>query len=102
MACVEWSALSGDDVEAVLSNLLYNAHGRALRIRPSHGDYGIDVLVPTDADPETWDVYQIKKFAQNLTSNQKIQIETSFRRALVGLVRRGVPLNDWYLVTPLD
>jgi hypothetical protein len=102
MVRVEWSALSGDDVEAVLSNLLYNAHPRALRIRPSQGDYGIDVIVPTETGPQTWDVYQIKKFAQNLTANQKGQIERSFRRVLVGLVRRGVPLNDWYLVTPLD
>jgi hypothetical protein len=102
VARVEWSALSGDDVEAVLSNLLYNVYERALRVRPSQGDYGIDVLVPTDERPEKWDVYQIKKFAQNLTANQKSQIEDSFGRVLVGLVRRGVPLNDWYLVMPLD
>lgn len=102
MARVEWSALSGDEVEAVLSNLLYNAHDRALRIRPSQGDFGIDVIVPNQINPKTWDVYQIKKFAHNLTSSQKGQIEASFRRILMGLVRRDVPLNNWYLVTPLD
>jgi len=32
MGRVEWSALSGDEVEAVLSNLLYNA--------PMSGRYG--------------------------------------------------------------
>jgi len=102
MGRVEWSALSGDEIEAVLSNLLYNAYERALRIRPSQGDFGIDVIVPAGSDPETWDVYQIKKFAQNLTTNQTAQIEASFRRILVALVRRGVPLRNWYLVTPLD
>jgi hypothetical protein len=102
MARVEWSALSGDEVETVLSNLLYNAHEQAVRIRPAQGDYGIDVIVPAAADPEKWDVYQVKKFALNLDASQKRQIEASFRRVLVALVRRGVPLSDWYLVTPLD
>jgi hypothetical protein len=102
MTRVEWSALSGDDVEAVLSNLIYNRHSRALRIRPSQGDYGIDVIVPTETTPETWDVYQIKKFALNLTTGQKTQIKDSFKRILLALVRRDVPLNNWYLVTPLD
>ena len=100
MARAEWSALSGDEVETVLSNLLYNSDERAVRVRPSQGDYGIDVIVPAAADPQKWDVYQIKKFAQKLDTNQKGQIEKSFRRVLVALVRRGVPLNDWYLVTP--
>ena len=45
---------------------------------------------------------QIKKFATNLDSSQKRQIEDSFQRVLVGLVRRGIPLADWYLVMPLD
>jgi hypothetical protein len=102
MARVEWSALSGDEVETILSNLLYNRDGRMLRIRPDQGDYGIDVVVPSEADPKKWDVYQIKKFAQNLNANQKSQINKSFRRVLVALVRRGFPLSDWYLVIPLD
>ena len=38
------------------------------------------------------------------TSNlvKKLQIVDSFARALVGMLRRGVPINDWYLVLPLD
>ena len=60
------------------------------------------MIVPANADPEKWDVYQVKKFALNLDASQKNQIEASFRRVLVALVRRDVPLNDWYLVTPLD
>jgi hypothetical protein len=102
VARVEWSALSGSEVESLLANLIYNYDGRAIRIRPSQGDYGIDILIPTTADPEKWDVYQVKKFAQNLTADQKSQIVTSFGRVLLGMVRRNVPLNDWYLVLPLD
>ncbi|WP_327097126.1 hypothetical protein OIE68_45935 [Nocardia vinacea] len=103
MARVPWAALSGEDVEAVVANLLYNEHQRAWRIRPSQGDYGIDVIVPRDVGGSTvWDVYQIKKFALNLDDSQKRQVEKSFRRLMIGLVRRGFPLGDWYLVMPLD
>lgn len=102
MARVEWAALSGDEVEAVLSNLLYNDNPRAVRVRPSQGDYGIDVLVPHDSSTQVRDVYQIKKFATNLTANQKTQIEISFKRVLIGFVRKDVPLGDWYLAMPLN
>lgn len=102
MARVEWSALSGDEVEAVVSNLLYHEHPRAVRVRPAQGDYGIDVLVPNESMDTVRDVYQIKKFALNLTGSQKSQIEKSFRRVLVGLVRENVSLGDWYLALPLD
>jgi hypothetical protein len=102
MGRVEWLALGGDEVETQLANLIYNDDGRAIRIRPSQGDYGIDIIIPTAANPEKWDVYQVKKFARNLTSGQKAQIVESFGRVLVGLLRRKVPLNNWYLVLPLD
>ena len=101
MTLVEWTALGGDQVETLLANLIYNHEGRALRVRPSQGDYGLDIIIPA-ANPEKWDVYQVKKFATNLTASQKGQIEKSFRSVLVGMVRRGVPLNDWYLTLPLD
>lgn len=103
MARVPWAALGGDEVEAVVANLLYNEHRRAWRIRPSQGDYGIDVVVPRDVGGSVvWDVYQIKKFALNLDDSQKRKIEQSFRRLMIGLVRKGLPLGDWYLVMPLD
>jgi len=102
MTRIEWAALSGDEVETVVSMLIFNLHPRATRIRPSRGDFGIDVLVPHPQDASFADVYQIKKFATNLDASQKRQIEDSFQRVLVGLIRRGIPLADWYLVMPLD
>lgn len=102
MARVEWAALSGDEVEAVTTNLLYNDHPTSIRIRPSQGDFGIDLAVPRDTDAKVWDIYQIKKFAVNLTDGQKQQIEKSLQRLMIGLVRRGIPVGDWYLVMPLD
>ncbi|MFF9604897.1 hypothetical protein ACF1GY_21845 [Streptomyces sp. NPDC014684] len=102
MARVPWAALSGDEVEAVVANLIYQEFSRAHRIRPAQGDYGIDVLVPSASRAGYFDVYQIKKFATNLTDSQKGQIKKSFRRVLLGLVRKDIPLDDWYLVMPLD
>ena len=42
------------------ADLVYNRDGRALRIRPSQGDYGIDIILPAAADPEQGDVYQVQ------------------------------------------
>ncbi len=47
-------------------------------------------------------MWQIKKFATNLDSSQKRQIEDSFARVVVGPCRKHVQLGDWYLVMPLD
>lgn len=102
MTPVAWTVLSGDLAEDVLSNLLYNEHTNAVRIRPSQGDMGIDVLVPVDATGEPFDVYQLKKFAQNLEDSEKRQIKDSFRRFLVGVGRHRIPAADWYLMCPLD
>lgn len=102
MAPVAWTVIGGDLAETVLSNLLYNDHTNAVRIRPSRGDLGIDVLVPVDATGEPFDVYQLKKFAENLEDSEKRQIKDSFRRFLVGVGRHKVPAADWYLMMPLD
>jgi hypothetical protein len=100
---VPWSTLDGDRAEALIANLLYSEHPKkATRIRPSRGDYGIDVAVPNAAEPDKIDVYQIKKFYETLTANQRGQVEKSFRRFLLGFVRGGWPIADWYLMMPVD
>lgn len=102
MTQVEWSELEPSQSETLLAVLLYSKYPRATRIRPSQGDFGIDVLVPNESAPETFDVYQIKYFHASLTASQKGQIDKSFRRMLIGLIRRQVPVADWYLVMPLN
>jgi len=99
---VDWGSRDGSEVEAVIANLLYNESGRAVRIRPGQGDFGIDVIIPATEDSQPWDVYQVKKYAANLNSTQKTRIVESFSRLLIGLIRESLPINDWYLVTPLD
>jgi hypothetical protein len=99
---VEWTRLSGDDAETLLSVLLYSKHPRAVRVRPSRGDGGVDVLVPHPDQPGKTDVYQIKKFAENLTSSQKDQIERSYRRLMMQLADAKIAVANWYLLMPLD
>jgi hypothetical protein len=84
----------------LLANLIYDSEGRALRIRPSQGDRGLDIIIPAAADPKKWDVYQVKKFATNVSDGQKRQIEKSFRIVMVAMVRRDVPLH--HLSSGLD
>lgn len=50
MVRIEWAARGGDEVETVVSMLIFNEHPRATRIRPSQGDFGIDILAPHPGD----------------------------------------------------
>ncbi|MFJ2001616.1 restriction endonuclease [Streptomyces chartreusis] len=101
MARVEWTRLSGDEVEEVVAILLSRENQRATRIRPSQGDGGIDVIVP-DGDGGSYTVYQIKKFSQNLATNEKVQISKSYKRLATYIAEQGVDVSVWNLVMPLD
>lgn len=73
-------------------------------MRPSRGDYGIDVLVPALDGSGQFDVYQVKKYAgtRALTAKQKRDIEESFKRLLIGLAQKNIPVRNWYLTAPTD
>jgi hypothetical protein len=83
--------------------MLYRENPRAVRVRPSQGDGGIDVLIPNEQRAGAVDVYQIKKFAENLTSSQKSQIEGSYRRLAEQVSSDDTLIvENWYLLMPLD
>ncbi|MFE0455369.1 hypothetical protein ACFW2D_29710 [Streptomyces sp. NPDC058914] len=100
MGRVEWTRLSGDDVEEVVAILVSREHPRVERIRPSRGDGGIDILLPVGDG--TFRVFQVKKFTENLDSSQKRQIKKSFNRLVEYLRGRDMSVSNWSLVTPLD
>jgi len=75
---VEWTRTEPGDIEHVVSMLLCRENPSAVRIRPSRGDGGIDVLTPS-RDGTGVAVYQVKSFTRNLTQGQKAQAERSFR-----------------------
>ncbi len=72
----------------------------AVRIRPSRGDRGVDVLLPAQSVELGPTVVQIKKFATRLNASQRRQIWESFSRALPLLVEEAAA--GWMLLMPLD
>ena len=78
MSAVEWTRLSGEQVEELVAVLLCRKFPAATLVRPSKGDGGLDVLVPLSGGGD--EVYQVKKFASNLSAAQKTQIEKSLGR----------------------
>lgn len=97
---IPWTRYSGEDVESVLATFISLEERNAIKIRPSRGDGGIDLIVYLDA--ETVDVYQIKKFAENLNSSQKSQIENSWQELSTTVADLHLKINSWHLVMPLD
>lgn len=97
---IPWTRYSGEDVEPVLATFISLEERNAIKIRPSRGDGGIDLIVYLDA--ETVDIYQIKKFAENLKNSQKAQIENSWQELSATTAVLHVIINSWHLVMPLD
>lgn len=97
---IPWTRYSGEDVESVLATFISLEERNAIKIRPSRGDGGIDLIVYLDA--ETFDIYQIKKFAENLKNSQKAQIENSWQELSATTAVLHVKINSWHLVMPLD
>ncbi len=81
--------------------LLCRENPSAVRVRPSRGDGGIDVLAPARSGAGVA-AYQVKSFSSNLTAGQKAQAERSFRRVLDYAKGRGLQVTEWYLTLPLD
>lgn len=77
-------------------------HPRSVRITPSIGDGGVDIVDagtgPEDAD----DVYQVKKYTEPLTSRQKSEVEGSLKTLASDERWTDLHLGTWYLVTPWD
>lgn len=99
---VEWSVAEPGAVERLVGIFLCRENPNANRIRPSVGDGGIDVLVPSRNDQRTVTVYQVKYFHQNLTKKQKGQIERSYRRVQDFAASEGLTIAAWYLTLPLE
>ena len=94
MARVEWTRLSGEEVEDLVAVLLCRKSPNATRIRPSRGDGGIDLMVPIEG---TFEVYQVKKFASNLASSQKNQIKKSLDRFETYRKEEGLKVFAWHI-----
>lgn len=103
MAPVPWVTTPPDLIEQIVAVLLGNRYDRSFRIRPSQGDGGLDVLVPT-ATPGHFDDYQVKRFATKLEKPQKRQIIASLEAAINTHNDPESPflIDTWYLTLPLN
>ena len=102
MSRVEWTRLEGNDVEAVVAMFVNREHVRSVRITPSIGDGGVDIVDPDPRSEGTNDVYQVKKYTEPLTSRQKSDVEGSLRTLTSDERWADLRLGNWYLVTPWD
>ena len=102
MTRVEWTRLDGDDVEAVVAMLVNREHPNSVRITPSRGDGGVDILDRRAAADGTDVVYQVKRYTGPLSSRQMDEVEKSLRRLMEDPRWAQLNVSTWYLVTPWD
>lgn len=96
---VAWATLQPAENEHLISVMLCRENPSAMRVRPSRGDGGIDVITLT---PAGWVVDQIKYFPGSLTPSQKGQVRESFERLRTYAAREGKDIAGWHLVVPVD
>lgn len=102
MSRIAWTRYEGNDVEAVVAMLINREHPNSVRITPSAGDGGVDIL-NRGAAPGGGDVvYQVKRYTAPLTSKQKEEVEASLDRLLSDPRWSALEVGTWLLVTPWD
>lgn len=102
MSRVEWTRLEGNDVEAVVAMFVNREHVNSVRITPSRGDGGVDIL-DRNAGPNGTDVvYQVKRYTGPLSTNQKDAIEESLTTLTQDERWSQLNVATWRLVTPWD
>lgn len=95
---VPWSEYSGEDIERAVAMFIAMEHPTAVRITPSRGDGGVDIL---DRGERTV-VYQVKGFHAALTGGQQKQVEQSIDRLTSDPRWAELIVDEWHLVTPWD
>lgn len=99
---VEWTRLEGGQVEAVVAMFVNRERPTSVRITPSRGDGGVDIL-DRGAGPDGTDVvYQVKRYTEALTAKQKDDIESSLERLTTDPRWQELSVREWRLVTPWD
>ncbi|GAB3428384.1 restriction endonuclease [Flindersiella endophytica] len=102
VARIEWTRLDGSDVEAVVAMFVNREHPNSVRITPSRGDGGVDIL-DRGAGPNGTDViYQVKRYTEPLEAREKAAVEGSLMRLKEDARWARLNVLEWHLVTPWD
>lgn len=99
MTAINWERHPGDTVEEFVEALiLTTVNPRAVRITPSRGDKGVDILAPVG---DQFDVYQVKRYTRPFgrSSNEERSIVDSWDR-FVNEFLPAYPVRRWNLVMP--
>jgi hypothetical protein len=100
MSRVEWTRIDNNDVEAVVAMCVNRWRPNSVRITPSRGDGGVDIL---DRDTPVGDVVlQVQNYSARLTRQQKAEVKKSLKRVLSDPRWSDLRIGEWHLVTPWD
>ncbi|MBX3196083.1 MAG: hypothetical protein KF727_13405 [Microbacteriaceae bacterium] len=102
MTRVEWTRYVGDDVEAVVAMMVNREQPNSVRITPSRGDGGVDILDRGQGDDGGDAVHQVKRYTGPLTAKQKAEVVDSLDALLKDPRWLGLRVTTWYLVMPWD
>lgn len=102
MTLVEWTRLEPGQVEAVVAMLVNRERPTSVRITPSRGDGGVDILDRGAGAGGGDVVYQVKSYTRIIEAREKASIKDSFDT--LGSDERWSGLNvvSWRVVTPLN
>ncbi|VXC09664.1 hypothetical protein [Aeromicrobium sp. 9AM] len=97
---VSWDRIGGELLEAIVGVLLAREFVDVDRVRPQQGDGGLDVIVKVG--PQLFDVYQVKRFSETLTDDQKSKIRKSLKNAIATHNDKNIPVHirNWYITLP--
>ncbi|PPI02665.1 hypothetical protein C5C95_00205 [Rathayibacter sp. AY1B7] len=102
MTRISWERYEGNDVEAVVAMLINRERSNSVRITPSKGDGGVDILDRGAAARGGDVVYQVKRYTEPLSASQRNNIEESWARLQADPRWGALDVQEWHLVTPWD
>lgn len=75
MTRIAWERYEGNDIEAVVAMLVNREFPSTVRVTPSKGDGGVDILDRRAAANGGDVVYQVKRHTKPLTTGQQSKVE---------------------------
>ncbi len=102
MTLVEWTRLEPGQTEAVVAMLVNRERPTSVRITPSRGDGGVDILDRGAGDDGGDVVYQVKSYTDGIGTREKASIKDSLDTLYTDERWAGLNVVSWRLVTPLN
>jgi hypothetical protein len=102
MTLVEWTRIEPGQVEAVVAMLLNRERPTSVRITPSRGDGGVDILDRGAAEGGGDVVYQVKSYTGSIGAREKASIKDSLDTLRSDERWAGLSVVSWRLVAPLN